>query len=245
MSKKIGLVGVFVLLLGLGGVMLYFNIAALTKSYLEKMGTEILGAEVTIDGLNLSFRDKTVSVRGLAVKNPDGHDFTGETVMVVDSIDVQAQSLSGERLVFDVIHVSGAALNVEMAGSTTNIAVLRKNVDRARAATDQGKHNKGHTAKVIIKSFVMDKASLNPSVRMPGGLEIKPMDLPRIELSGIGERENGILARDAAAQIFGRILSAAMEKAAKGGVLKAIEDNLPGLQDGKDAAGKILDIFGQ
>lgn len=248
MSKKIGLVGVFVLLLGLGGVMLYFNIAALTKSYLEKMGTEILGAELTIDSLNLSFRDKTVTVRGIAIKNPEGHGFTEDAVMVVDAIDVQAQSLSGEKLVFDTIRISGTALNVEMAGGGSNISVLRKNLERPSKGggpKDAAKPHKGQTAKVIIKSFVMDKASLTPSVRMPGGLELKPITLPRIELTGIGEREDGILAREAATQIFSRIFATAVEKATQGGFLKALTDNLPTLEDGKKAADDLLNIFGR
>ncbi len=231
MSKKIGLLSIFVLLVGLGGVVLYFNIATLTKGYLEKLASQTLGTKVTIDRFDVFFQDQRVLLEGLRIYNPSGHGFKSEDFLKIASIVVHAQTLSGEKLVFETIEVAGSTMNFEVDGKKTNLGVIRENIDKSQKAksaqtakadesSKSGKKSK-EDVKLIIQSFVMDKTVMTPIIHN-APVEAPAVTLPRITMRGIGERENGIVAREAVAQIFSHILSVAKTQATQAGFTKGI-----------------------
>lgn len=265
MSRTIGLVGIFVLFLGLGGVLLYYNLASLTKGYIESLASEQLGTKVKIGSLDVSFKERSVSLSAIEIRNPAGKGYKEKNLLYVGSVHVDADILSGEKLVFNVIDVQKTNVNFEVKDRKSNVSVLKENL--ARKQKEQKKSSSGSSSskksdqkskakdkdniKVIIKKFVMDKASMEPYVHDLGPLNIGKVNIPKITLTGIGQKENGILVRDAMTQVLDHILGVATRAASSKGLLsgdiskitgkaKEVEDKVKNI--GKDVESQVKDL---
>ncbi len=240
-TKKISLI--VLTILALGGAFIYMNMGSIAKSVAEKIGSETLGVKVTIASLDISIKDRSVLVSGLSIANPEG--FKNSHAMKVESINIAMNSFAKELLVFNDIRVKGTELFLEVTQSGTNLNALKKNIDQGKKAPKEEKEHGSATAaaaKVVLKHFLLSSAQLHPAQTLISGKDLKSVSLPDIKLAGIGEKQNGVLAREAISQVWDAISKSALSASAKGGLLEGMSADT--LKDLTGAAGLPANIGG-
>lgn len=218
------------------GIWLYINLDQIGKIVAERVASDAMGVDVTIGSLDVGVQDKRIEVRDVRIDNPAGYD--KPHIITVDALEIQAGDLSRELVEFDDITASGTNVYVEVKSGTTNLHALRDQVDgiaqkreveaaQTGSAAAQTKVDASETIKVILRKLSLSGATIHPSVTLIDSQDLRPLDLGTITLSGIGTRENGVLAKDAVSQISQQLLTQFNERAASGGFLSGLSaDNL-------------------
>ena len=206
-------------LVAIGAVVLYLNLGNVAKALTEKIGTETLGVKVSVSSMDISLQDKKVEVKGLKIGNPPG--YKNADSLSVDLIRVVGESFSKDLLVFDEITVSGTKVNMEVEKNGTNLSDLKKNI-KPKASADE-KTETGKPIKVIVRKLTIDDATLNPAVMLISQ-EMKPVTMPDIVLTGIGQKTNGVLISEAVAQVLDKVTKVATQAASQQGMLQGMDD---------------------
>ena len=190
----------FFLIFG-GGIFLLMNLGSIAKGITEKIATDALGVPVTIGALDISLQDKTAFVKALKIGNPKG--FSKPHSMTVDTIEIALDKVSKEIITFKKIAVKGTNVNLEVTPSGTNLSAIQKQIKTMSGANKNT--NEAEQPKVIIKTLAITQAKLNPGVVLAGAQDLSSITVPDIHLSRIGQKENGILAHEAIAQIWAHL----------------------------------------
>jgi len=229
-----------VLLFG-GGVFLYMNLSHYAKPMIERIAGETLGVPVTIDSLDISIPERRVQVGGLKIANPEGYN--GRYALTTDSIDVQLESIAQNLLTFKTIAIEKSEVNLEVTPQGSNLNDIKNGISAKRAAaapqedaasTGSENEQKAESMKVVIKKFEFNDASLNPSLTLVKEEKLEPIVAPDLTLTGIGERQNGVLAREAIAQIANAVFKNLNSAAGQSGFLSGLsKDQLKEMGQGQ------------
>ena len=207
---------ILVALIAIGGVFLYLNFSNILTSTAEKVASNALGVNVAIGSIDLSLSDKSIEVRNIKIDNPSG--FSGD-FLDVDLVRIAAGEISKTKLVFKEVIVEGTDVVMQVKkNGDSNIAALKNGI---KTSDKKEAQNAGEPIKVIIQDFQLNEASLYPKIAM---LEksVESVTMPNIRLRNIGEKQNGIVAREAILQIVNKISDVAVKQAAKSGVLDGV-----------------------
>lgn len=212
-----------ILLVG-GAVYLYMNMDSIAKQITEKVASDALGVPVRVGSMAISLQDKKVTVSDLSIANPAG--YKKPHAIMIKKIEVAGESFSKELLVFSHIMVDGTNVNLEVSNKGTNLGDIRDNTSSNPSVEKSNKDksnkaSKGENIKVIVKKFSLTGAELNPSVTLLGG-DLAKVSVPDIKLYGIGQKENGVLAKDAISQIMNAVLQKFNSSANGAGFLKGM-----------------------
>ena len=231
----------FVLVCIVGGYV-FFNMNSLAKDMIERLGTQALGVAVHVDTLDINLPDKSATLTGLKIANPQG--FTDANALSVESINVALESVSSELIVFKAINVNGTNVNLEVRETGTNLMAIKqgmaasksveqkKSQDVASKASSQ-KEKSASQLKVIIKRFSMTKAQMMPRITLIKDANLSPVTVPDIILTDIGKKENGVLVREAIVQIWTHVSERLSKAASQAGFYKGLPDKiLKSIKDG-------------
>ena len=213
-----------------GGIYVYMNLGNISKMIAENVASEALGVKVSIGEIDVSVKDKIVTVSDIRLRNPRG--YKKPNIMTVSNVTIKAGSLSPELLKFNDIRVSGTDVFVEVKNQTTNLHTLRDQVavNSAKRDAEKTEAQRGkEPIKVIIQKFALQNTALHPSVTLLGDQDLADVKIDPIYLSGIGVRENGVLAQDAVAQITRQLMKAFNTHALESGFLSGM--SVDGLRD--------------
>jgi len=229
---SLGLLSFFVLLIVIGVGYIYVNMDNMAKNFAEQAASDALGVPVTIGKMKILLEDKKVIVSNIAVSNPKG--YSKPNAITINEIAVTGESFSTALLTFANISVDGTAVNLEVNEKGTNLGDLKKRAEQKsvsskpnnsakQSSEDKPKHdNKQKDLKVIVKNFALTSAQLTPSITLLGDNDLATVKVPDIHLSGIGEKENGILAEEAIAQIMNSVLERFNESSNSAGFLEGL-----------------------
>ena len=230
---SLGLLSFFVLLIVIGVGYIYVNMDNMAKNFAEQAASDALGVPVTIGKMKILLENKKVIVSNIAVSNPKG--YSKPNAITINEITVTGESFSTALLTFANISVDGTAVNLEVNEKGTNLGDLKKRAEQKsvsskptnssakQSSEDKPKHdNKQKDLKVIVKNFALTSAQLTPSVTLLGDNDLATVKVPDIHLSGIGEKENGILAEEAIAQIMNSVLERFNESSNSAGFLEGL-----------------------
>lgn len=236
-----------------GGIFLYSQAGTIVKGFLEKTGTQVLGVPVEIGSVYINLKDKSAAVKNVVIGNPDGFD--KPYLMAIGHIGSRLDSVSKELVVIDAIEIRDTDVNFELTKQGSNVMTLKRGIDAkaakapkavADAEGAEAVEAKAAAMKVIINDLRMNEMGLHPSASFSDELVFEQnITVPPIALADIGRRENGILAREAIAQVFDGLLKQINSGAAKAGLSpRALLDSLGGgtLDEAKD---KVKDAFGK
>jgi len=204
----------FALVFG-GGIYLLSQINNLAKPLTERIASDVLGVSVTIGEMDIRLKERRVYVRNIDIANPDG--FSNPHAIEIDTVTVALAAIAQDSVDIEDVSVDGTDIYMEVKPSGTNLSVLQNNLKRSK-----GDGPVESTIKVIIKRFKLDGATLHPSVTLLSNKTLDPVKLSPVVLTNIGSGDNGVLARDAMAQIMGPILRDAAQKAADSGFYKGL-----------------------
>ena len=199
-----------------GGVYLMMNFGTLAQQMAERIASKTLGVSVSIGSVDIDFQDKAVTVSKVKVGNPAG--YSGSHAATIEKIYMKADKLSQVLLRFNDVAVSGSEVYLEVKENGTNLTDIKKTVDSKAAKGDQA----AKQIKVIIEKMRIEKMRVIPSVLLAAGLEIEPIVVPDIILTGIGVKENGVLASEAIGQIWADIVSRVNRSASQAGYYEGL-----------------------
>ena len=184
----------FALMFG-GGVYLLANLNHFAKDYAEKIASETLGVAVTIGDLDVDLKSRNARVKNLNVKNVQG--YPSDYLLKVSQIDVVLGDLSKALVRFEQIDVSGVQIWMDVKPEGSNIQAVQNRVNASKKASSD------ENVKVIIDRLSLRAMTLNTGVTAVGEVRtFDPVSMPDLSLRDIGKRENGVLARDAIAQVW-------------------------------------------
>lgn len=232
MKKLLG--GLLVLVVvALAGV--YVSLGTILKRGLETHGPRMLGAPVTAGVVTVSPFSGEGTIRGLRIGNPEG--FTTPTAIEVGGIRVALDVkslLGGGRILIKEIVVERPVITLETGPGGTNLQKLQKNLE-GYAPSSPKEAEKTEGRKVEIARFRLTGARATAVVPQ---LKVAPqtVEVPDVELTGIGAKSGGATVADASKQILSAVTQSAVRSA--GGVQAMMRKGLESL-GGKDAAEKL------
>jgi len=199
-------------------VFVALNFSSIAKTTAERIATKTLGVDVKIGALDLNLAEKSIEVRDLTIDNPKG--FKKPRALELGLIRITADELGKEKLVFKEVIVSDTNILFEVKGDgASNLTTIKNGIKTSPKSEE--KASDAAPIKVIVRDFQLNKASLEPAVALVKK-DLPTVTMPNIRLRGIGEKENGVLAREAIAQIFKKISDVAVKESAKSGFLEGV-----------------------
>lgn len=220
---------IFILLIA-AGIFLYLNFGSLAKQAAEKIASNALGVNVSISSLDVSLKEKRAVLNGLRINNPPG--YKKSHIITADRINIGLKAASKQLIDFDDVTVDGVVVNMEVNEKGVNLQDLKK-----LAAQKKQKESFGsEQVRVIVRKMVINTSTLNPSITLLDR-DVASIKIPTVYVSGIGSRENGVLARDAVSQILVKYIAAAEREAGQAGMFSA-NGAVEELKDAVDNAAK-------
>ena len=212
--KAIGwLIGIVLLVVVGLGVYLVMNSGSLIKTAVETYGPKYLGVDVRLGSADISLTEGTGELRGLVIGNPEGfdgpHAFSLGAIKL--GLDPLGQSESLIRL--RTIEIDAADLAMIARGTDTNLQALMANLDSdSTSEAAPAEESPGPEPKIVIENFAFTNARTSLSSDILGD---KAVDIPDIQLTGIGEKSQGVTIREALQQLLAPIVRASTEALAK------------------------------
>ncbi len=231
-------ISILFLILVAGGIFLYLNFSNIAKNLTEKIASDALGVKVRIASLDIFLQDKEVIVNGLRIGNPPG--YKNANVMTAEKITIELNTVSKELIDFKNIRVDGSVINLEVTEKGNNLSDLKKLTE----AKPQKESVGSEQVRVIVKNITIGSSTLNPSITLLGN-SLGSITIPPVSLSGIGKRQNGVVAADAIKQVLTKYMSVAERKADTTGLINtnsSIVDAVGG--EIKDLGKSIGGLFG-
>jgi Uncharacterized protein involved in outer membrane biogenesis len=221
--KKIYIALLAVLLLIVAAV-LYIWLAnplnALVKTAIEKYGSEMTQAQVSVSGVDLSPTDGKGVLSGLALGNPKG--FKSPHALKAGRIELALEpaSLTRDVVLIHRIHVDAPYISYEKNDKgVTNFDAIQRNVQRyVGAGSKAPKEDKKAETKMVIESLLIRNAKVNYN----GLMDLK---LPDIHLRNIGKKSGGATSAEVTRAIVGELnkqLAITLAKAAAVGAVGGV-----------------------
>ncbi len=211
------LLSFFVVLLIGGAAYLYTNMDSLAKQLTEQVASDALGVPVHVGEMKITLEDLKVVVQDIRIGNPKG--YKNPDAITIKTIVIDGDNFSRDLLTFALISVSGTHVNLEVNSDGTNLADIKNNIANSSPSTSS--NHEEDSIKVIVKKFSLTGAQISPSVTLLGG-DLPTVTAPDIHLTGIGQKENGILAEEAIAQIMDAVLQKFNKSANGAGFLEGM-----------------------
>ncbi len=243
--KVIGWIVGLLLLVVVGAVVyIVMNSGNLIKTGIEELGPDLLGADVSVDNVNLSLAEGSAQETGLDIGNPAG--FSGTHAMRLGEIKVvlDPEQISEQVIVIKQILVDGADVAAVAQGQRTNFQQLMENVEKAMgpsSSEESEASTSGAETKFIVEKFDFTNATASLTSDILGEAAI---NLPDLHLTDIGRKSNGVTAAELVQQIMqpitASVTSAAVSQGldiegakqrARDSVKEKVSEGLRGLND--------------
>jgi hypothetical protein len=182
------------------------NAGSIVKQVIETVGSDVLGVPVTVRSVDLSLDGG--SIGGLQISNPEGFETPYALRVETAAVKINAQASTTKLVVIDQILVDQAEVNAEFVGRNGNLQTLQKNIEASVGPSEP--ETEASDVKVIIESFDFTNANTRLSSDVLGGGQIS---VPDLHLTGIGRKESGVTAAEAAKQLFGPVIGAIVKAA--------------------------------
>lgn len=230
MKRRNKIITFFVLLL----VAVYFcmpSMESIIKKVVHQYGSQIIGTDVSIGGVDLALSDGMAMVKNIKIGNPKGYQ--SPYLFYLKELDVQIDisSLASDTIIIEKINITAPEINYETDGlKKSNVSDILDNIQKNTASdnSSEPKPQKEDNAdesskKVIIKSLVVTDGKV-AAILGKGALKAPiTVSLPTIKMSNIGQEKQGSSPVETITAVITKILQTASQA-----VLSA---NLAGLQD--------------
>ncbi|MCC3860288.1 AsmA family protein [Pseudemcibacter aquimaris] len=244
--KKILIGLVVIIAIGAGAAMyLSSNADGMIKDSVVQYTPPVIGADVELANVNLDPANGVASLQGMTIGNPEG--FTSDHLFKMDELlvkmDVNLENLTSDVIRINEVRLDGADMIYEIGSNGNNVSQIQENIDAY--LTSMGiDTNSESEKKFIIDDVYVNGTNVKIASDLLGGKGVG-FSLPDLHLSGIGEKENGVLASDAIKQIWGAIsgsVSKAVESEMLNNVVGDVKDEAENVV--KDLEDKVADQVG-
>ena len=209
-------------------IVIYLNISNITKSVIEDAATQTLGVDVKITQLDIDVIGKTASANGIKIYNPE--NFSEPLAIDIGTVNVKLGQISPELINIEEINISNTKIFLEVTKNGTNLGKIADNTKSVSEPSKQketsNKTDEASSNKIIIDNFSITNSEIIPQITLIKGSKSGKIALPDIKLQGIGKKENGILVKDAIAQITQKVIKNAEQSSYDAGMLKGMAKNV-------------------
>ncbi len=236
-TKKILLSSVLAIVVAVLAALVYLssNLDSLIKSAIEKYGSQITGAPITVSGVDISPSTGAGTIRGLRVGNPPG--FSGKPAFELDQITVSINtaSLTGSPVVIDEILIAGTRVNVVANSSgQTNIEAINRNAKNysapsapeSKPAEPTKPEDTSPATLLRIAKFTFEQGAVSADLSQAGGKEYNT-ELPQLRLNNLGGTA-GATPAAIGKEVTDAVTDAVSRVVARRGVDELIDRNLDG-----------------
>lgn len=211
MKKLAALAALLALVLAGGAWWLSHNMDGLVKHAIEKYGSEMTRARVSVGAVEIRPADGRGVIRGLTVGNPAG--FKTAHAMQVAEIEVALDigTLTGSVITVKKIAIKAPQISYEKGDSLTNFDAIQKNIADYLGPADR-KAKDADAKKLIVEDLQVTGARAQASAAFMNGKTVS-IGLPDIALKNLGKSKGGATPGELGQEIVAAIkarLSAAL-----------------------------------
>lgn len=203
-------IGGAVVVVALVAVIAYviINAGDIVKAVIEDVGTEALGASVTVGSVDLSLEGGEIV--GFQIGNPKGFETPFAIRIERAKIGLDTASSSEGLIVIKQVLIDGAKVNAEIIGKSSNLQALMDNLDVGETAAEE---DPADATKLIIDRFDFTNAQTNVLSDVFGEKQVK---VPDIHLTDIGRKQNGATASEVLNELMQPLLKSIIREAIVG-----------------------------
>lgn len=218
--------GVVILLIAGGAYYFFSNLEGIIQANIEKYGSEITQAEVTLDKVELDLTSGKGTLRGFKVGNPQGFQTPSAFQLGAVSIQIDIGTITDDPVIIKEIVIDKPDVTYELSGDGNNIDALRNNVDaymeKYGLKGDGAKKDDDGGPKLIIENLYIRGGTVNVSATILKGKSMT-VPLPDIHLKDIGKKEGGATPGEVADKIMQSIGDGASTAVSSLGIGKTLD----------------------
>jgi hypothetical protein len=209
-GRSIGIVvSLLVVIIVAALIYILSSLDAIVAGAIQKYGSQVTQTPVRVSEVKIDLKSGAGSIRQLSVGNPDG--FSAPDIFTLGGIGTKLDlaSLGKDPIVIEEVNISSPAVNYEINKSgASNIKELQKNIEQSTGGGGDSAPESEPSGgpKVVIRKLVIEGGRIHAQVAALGD---KPLsaDLPRIQLSNIGEKSGGATGAEVARQVLDAIIA--------------------------------------
>lgn len=209
-----GVMAVIVILILIVAFAAYYvlgNLDRLVEVAIEKVGPQVTGTPVRVSGVSIALKEGRGEISGLTIGNPDGYQSDdalriGRIVFVLDT-----QTITADPVRIKEISVSETDLTAELGPAGLNLKALMDYMNSGGSEQATGSESTSSGPGLVIDRFGFTGAKMT----LATPLQNYETTVPDVNLTGIGEKEGGATAAEAAEQILRPVIAAAIKAAEK------------------------------
>jgi hypothetical protein len=195
--KKWLLIGIAVLIIVVGGAVFFLvsSLDSLIVAGVEKYGSEITKAKVSLKEAKVSITSGEGALRGLSVGNTSGFKTEFALRLGEVSVNLDTATVTQNPIVIKKVLVASPEVIYELGKGGSNIDAIQRNVNAymakwKSAPAPQKKAAAGDETKLIIENLYIRGGKVNVSA---GFLQGKALgaSLPDIHIKNIGKKNGG------------------------------------------------------
>ncbi len=242
--RLLGALAVLLLAAALAALWLQRSLDTVARRTLERVGSELLGSEVSVASVDVDLRGARATARGIEVANPRGEGlaFSDEPAIRIAEVHVSidAASLAGDPIALPEVSVRDPFVNLEVTPSEVNLLVLRRNVDRARPAAADAAARTGEPRRFAVQRFAFEEGTLRADATAVGR-DAHDLRLPKLELRDLGGAAGGTPG-ELGKRVLEAFLARILTQVAKDRASELVEHELDALKE--KAADALRSILG-
>jgi hypothetical protein len=194
MKRRLALAAAVLLLFLAGGAWwLHGNLDAIVSRAITRYGSQMTGAKVSVEAVQLRSVNGIGVVRGLVVGNPPGFHTPHALKVAVIEVEVDVRTLTDPVILVKRIVIDAPDVNYEKDDTLTNFDAIQQNIARSLASGSPGE--KGVTGtpprKLIVEELVIRGAQARATAPALLGKTVSAT-LPDVRLRQLGRAEGGL-----------------------------------------------------
>lgn len=203
-------IGVLVLLVILVGTAIYVvtSLDSLVASAIEQLGSQATETPVSVSAVDIDLKSGQASISELSVGNPAG--FTAPHAFTLGGVSarIDLNSITQDPIVIEEIRVQSPRVVYEInKAGKSNIAALQDKLARSGGPGEStAQTDSGAGPRLVIGRVVIDSGQIDARVAALPDKDLSA-ELPRIELTNIGEDQGGATAGQVAEQVTSALLA--------------------------------------
>jgi hypothetical protein len=240
MKKLLYILGGLLAIAVIAFVVIIFKLGSIVKASVNKVGPTITQTTFVLNSAELSPFSGNGTLKELTIGNPKGWTTEHAFFLKEIAISLEPKSITGDHIVINSILIDNPEIIYETTITNSNLQDLLKNIQQSTGGTNQPAQPETKTeakpakeTKIEIKSFRM----ANVTVKVAGAGNVYSLTLPELVMENLGTQEGGLTPNQLAAAIVKEISiqvgKAALNSAAKKGLLDKAGEGLRGLLGGK------------
>lgn len=187
--KKIG-IALLVLVAVVAGAMFWLrgNMDGLIKDAIEKYGSEMTNAKVSVAAVEIKPADGRGVIRGLTIGNPAGFKTAHALKVAEIEVAIDLASIAKEAVTIRKIGIAAPDVIYEKGDAMTNFDAIQKNI---ADYTGPAEKKESGGKKLIVEQLSVTDAKAQASAAFMDGKTVT-VGLPDIHLKDLGKAKGGV-----------------------------------------------------